>query len=98
VSGEVPGDGNPDNDLDPAVSRYLAQLVHDTNFLEIFITDDRGFVIAAVGPPAISTRAGRLAALLYWYQVRDQTNVPGPAAKAGIKPVTNPTTDSMSAM
>jgi HAMP domain-containing protein len=45
--GEAVGDGNPNNDLDPSVSEYLAKLTKTTAFPEIFITDSRGYAIAA---------------------------------------------------
>jgi HAMP domain-containing protein len=41
------GDGDPDNDLFPEVSRYLSDLSATTSFKSIFITDYRGYVIAA---------------------------------------------------
>jgi len=41
------GDGNPDNDLSPVVSKYLADLSATTNYPEISITDSRGYIIAA---------------------------------------------------
>ncbi|MFQ6028824.1 MAG: hypothetical protein ACE5Q6_15175 [Dehalococcoidia bacterium] len=47
--GEAVGDGNPSNDLDPAASNYLAALANSTAFPEIFITDHRGYAIAANG-------------------------------------------------
>lgn len=47
--GEAVGDGNPDNDLDPAASNYLVALSNSTAFPEIFITDSRGYAIAASG-------------------------------------------------
>ena len=46
---EAIGDGNPNNDLDPAASNYLAALSNSTAFPEIFITDGRGYAIAANG-------------------------------------------------
>ncbi len=80
VSGEVPGDGDPDNDIDPAVSRYLAQIVHDTNFLEIFITDARGFVIAASGTTSDFDQGPEDWRLLYTgikYEIKQMYPVPG---------------------
>jgi len=47
--GEAVGDGNPNNDLDPAASNYLIVLSNSTAFPEIFITDNRGYAIAANG-------------------------------------------------
>ncbi len=45
--GEAVGDGNPNNDLNPTASQYLATLATSTSFPEIFITDNRGYAIAA---------------------------------------------------
>jgi HAMP domain-containing protein len=45
--GEAVGDGNPDNDLFPPVSKYISHLSAGTDYPEIFITDYRGYVIAA---------------------------------------------------
>ncbi|NLE09213.1 MAG: hypothetical protein GX631_08170, partial [Dehalococcoidales bacterium] len=47
TDGEAVGDGNPENDLLPAASEYLTELVAGTSFSEIFLTDARGYVIAA---------------------------------------------------
>ncbi len=44
---EAIGDGNPGNDLSPAVSKYLADLSTSTSYLEVSITDSRGYTIAA---------------------------------------------------
>ena len=44
---EATGDGNPDNDLSPSTSQYLTDLSVITGFPEIFITDFRGYTIAA---------------------------------------------------
>ncbi len=44
---EAAGDGNPNNDLSPAVSKYLTEISTSINYPEIFITDYRGYTIAA---------------------------------------------------
>ena len=46
---EATGDANPDNDLSPDVSEYLTRLAIMTKYLEISITDSRGYTIAANG-------------------------------------------------
>ena len=46
---EAVGDGNPNNDVDPTASNYLIALSNSTSFPEIFITDNRGYAIAANG-------------------------------------------------
>ncbi len=43
------GDGDPDNDLSPSLSKYFTDLTVNTNYQEIFITDSRGYIIAASG-------------------------------------------------
>ena len=54
-SGEALGDGDPSNDLNPAASSYLMDLVESykvggqTAYPEIFFTDNRGYAIAANG-------------------------------------------------
>ncbi|MBR9675709.1 HAMP domain-containing protein [Candidatus Woesearchaeota archaeon] len=45
--GEATGDGNPDNDVSPEASRFLMRLVAQTPYPELFITDSRGYAIAA---------------------------------------------------
>ena len=46
--GEATGDGDPANDLSPETSNYLASLSQVTGtFPEVFITDNRGYAIAA---------------------------------------------------
>lgn len=46
--GEAVGDGNPDNDLSPSASNYLAELSKTMMvYPEIFITDNRGYAVAA---------------------------------------------------
>ena len=47
--GEAVGDGNPNNDLNPTASNYLTALSNSTSFPEIFITDNRGYAVAANG-------------------------------------------------
>ena len=44
---EADGDGNPNNDLSPAVSKYLIELSASTNYPQIIVTDYRGHTIAA---------------------------------------------------
>ncbi len=39
-------DWDPSNDIDPEYSQYLNNLSINGNYLEIFVTDDRGFVYA----------------------------------------------------
>jgi HAMP domain-containing protein len=46
-NGEAVGDGNPNNDVSPSVSKYLIDLSANTNYPEILVTDYRGYVIAA---------------------------------------------------
>jgi len=48
---EAMGDGNPDNDIDPETSEYLIRLSKksDGAYPEIFITDHRGYAVAASG-------------------------------------------------
>lgn len=41
------GDGDPSDDLVPAASLFLAALVKETPYPELFATDSRGFVVAA---------------------------------------------------
>jgi len=45
--GKAIGDSNPDNDLAPAVSKFFANISVKTNFMELSLTDSRGYVIAA---------------------------------------------------
>lgn len=45
--GEVQGDGNPENDVVPAASRFLTQMSKDSLYPEVFLTEGRGYVIAA---------------------------------------------------
>jgi len=45
--GEAVGDGNTNNDLDPAASSFLKALSTSTAYPELFITDARGYAIAA---------------------------------------------------
>jgi hypothetical protein len=47
--GEAIGDGEPENDISPAASRYLLELSKTLAFPELFLTDARGYVIAASG-------------------------------------------------
>ncbi|HEY5955583.1 MAG TPA: HAMP domain-containing protein [Polyangiaceae bacterium] len=47
--GEAVGDGDPDNDISPAASRYLCELSKTLSYPELFLTDARGYVVAASG-------------------------------------------------
>lgn len=48
IESEATGDGNPLNDLDPATSLFLIGVSKEsTTFPEIFLTDNRGYAIAA---------------------------------------------------
>jgi HAMP domain-containing protein len=48
---EAMGDGDPDNDINPDTSEYLIRLSKDSDgaYPEIFITDARGYAVAASG-------------------------------------------------
>jgi hypothetical protein len=94
--GEAVGDGNPNNDLDPSVSEYLAKLTETTAFPEIFITDSRGYAIAANAALATSTRARTTGGFSWRTTYRSsRSTVLLREAKAGIKSPTNHRTVSM---
>lgn len=46
TDGKAVGDMNPDNDLSPALTKYLDELPAITYFREIVVTDSRGYTIA----------------------------------------------------
>lgn len=47
ADGEAKGDGEPDNDIAPAASTFMATLSQTTAYPEIFSTEARGYVIAS---------------------------------------------------
>lgn len=47
--GVATGDGDPSNDISPAVSRYFSSLSSTLHYPELFATDARGYVFASSG-------------------------------------------------
>ena len=75
---EAAGDGNPTNDLSPAVSKYITELSTSINYPEIFITDYRGYTIAANGATSVFGHGADLPRVVLWgegpvFEIKEST-------------------------